>query len=158
MSAESTFQTAVRATIRVYTTAAADTYRGIRKNVHLFVAHLLLAVVTGIVVRLFGGGTGFAGGILLGFFLAFVVAVYLATVEAAVLQERMPLNGVLQRAQTLFGPAVSVFFTLFILTFIADRTLVTPESMWLRIMLDLPDPAERIRAARGLLATLAPAS
>lgn len=137
MSSDTTLNTSFRATVRVYTTAAVDTYKGIRKNLRLLVAHFLLAVVAGILLRIFGGGAGFAGSILLGFIFAFMLAVYLTTVEAAVLQERLPFDAILPRAQVLFSPAISVLFTLFILNFVADRTLVTPESQWLRMMLGL---------------------
>lgn len=130
-------KTLVRATLRLYRTAAADTLRGIRRTWPALAAHLGLIVVAALAAGLLAGSQTFAGGLLLGFFFAFLVAAYLSTVEAAVLQEPFHFRDLFPRAQQLFSPTISALFVLFVLNFILDRTLASEESRWLRMMANL---------------------
>lgn len=126
----------VRATARLYRTAAQDALKGVRLNwwaallpvVYLVTLSVLSPLVLGIVGR-------FVGGFVLGLLSAFLVAHFFAVVGASVMGERVGVRESVERAGHLFSPVIGVLFALFVLNLVAGFAL--RENQALRAVLNV---------------------
>lgn len=120
----------LRATLRIYRESLVEALRGCLLNWKMVFVHFLYLVLCSVVMRIALAFGPVAGGFVLGFFLAAVLANYLFTVSSGVRREKVFFGEVWSQGFELFSPTLSVLFCLFILTFVVDRVL-SQADLWL---------------------------
>ena len=102
----------------LYTAVLHDTWIGLRSNLHHYLLHLILVVLSSATFWAIRPFPGFAGALLSGFIFACFLSVYLSSVSAAVRQERVSLMETTRLAVDMFPAVFRVLFVLFMCTIV----------------------------------------
>ncbi len=135
MSERSEMHTLVLSTTRIYREALSTAFNGTKKNWWgAFLPIVYVAIMVPAIFLL--SPFGMAGGFVLGFFIACLVANYFTLISASVLQERISPKELLQRSGELISPVISALFALWILQLIGDMAFRGPNHVWLLVSLN----------------------
>ena len=127
----------VKATLKMYRGALADAWRGSVINWRAVLIHVAGIVAVSLFIPLASLLGPLLGGFALGILLALFLSVYFFTVAAGVERERIDFGEVRSHGFQLFSPLISVLFFLYIINFLADRMLGSPDMAWVRMCINL---------------------
>jgi len=110
----------------LYTAVLRDTWHGLRVNLHQYLLHLLLVLVSAAALWAIRPIPGVTGALLSGFFFACFLSVYLSSVSAGVRHEYASLLETVRLAADLFPSVIRVLFVFFLSTLLVYSLTPSP--------------------------------
>lgn len=124
-----------RATFELFASAASQSLKAIRRHPFKPLFGFLFIFVTGLVEKNSGLFPGFAGGMILGLAMTFILAGFFALISLILDSKRFSLQETVALTTGIFNPLIGSLFILFIAKFLLQPILMQVDSrLWLGII------------------------